>query len=281
MNVSESPGFTVLVVEDDPAHQLLIRRALTEEGSPFSVVQFADNSVDAEHFARQMSFDVLLVDNRIPGRRGLDLISSLKTEGADAPFVLMTSAGNEELAVHAYRSQVADYIVKDAAFWRDLPQLLARVVDEDRSKKNESRLRERLERANQRLDELNTEIQLQNQRLLSSQAAVRAHNAELERSNQGHRDTCQTLTDLMMALAQTLSAPLADLQATNTPAAQKKAAAAAAKVSAILKRVQALNPAAASTNPPDLDALLQRLESEHQSRQPPQSPPVDSPNDER
>jgi YesN/AraC family two-component response regulator len=38
-------------------------------------VQFADNSVDAEHFARQMSFDVLLVDNRIPGRRGLDLIS--------------------------------------------------------------------------------------------------------------------------------------------------------------------------------------------------------------
>jgi DNA-binding response OmpR family regulator len=263
--VTESPGFTVLVVEDDPAHQLLIRRALTEEGSPFSVVQFADNSVDAEHFARQMNFDVLLVDNRIPGRRGLDLISSLKTEGADAPFVLMTSAGNEELAVHAYRSQVADYIVKDAAFWRDLPQLLARVVDEDRSKKNESRLRERLERANQRLDELNTEVQLQNQRLLSSEAEVKAHNAELERSNQDHQDAYQTLTDFLMALAQSLSAPLADLQTAAPAGAQKKAAAA----SALLERVLALAPTAKPTKPPDLDALLERITSDLQARRKP------------
>lgn len=267
--MSESSGFTVLVVEDDPAHQLLIRRALTEEGSPFSVVQFADNSVDAEHFARQMSFDVLLVDNRIPGRRGLDLISSLKTEGADAPFVLMTSAGNEELAVHAYRSQVADYIVKDAAFWRDLPQLLARVVDEDRSKKNERRLRERLERANQRLDELNTEVQLQNQRLLSSQAEVKTRNEELERSNQHHCDAYQTLSDFVMALTQTLSAPLADLQVAATPATQKKAAEAAAKVSAILDQIRALDPAPATREPQDLQALLARLQSQLQARKSP------------
>ncbi|MEZ4269510.1 MAG: response regulator [Myxococcota bacterium] len=264
--MSESPGFTVLVVEDDPAHQLLIRRALTEDGSPFSVVQFADNSVDAEHFARQMSFDVLLVDNRIPGRRGLDLISSLKTEGADAPFVLMTSAGNEELAVHAYRSQVADYVVKDAAFWRDLPQLLARVVEEDRSKKNEKRLRERLERANQRLDELNTEVQLQNQRLLGSQAEVKARNEELERLNASHREAYQTLNDFIVALAHTLSAPLADLQEAPSPAASKKCATAAAQISAILDRIRALHTTKPTDKNLDLDALLARLQADLKSR---------------
>jgi DNA-binding NtrC family response regulator len=268
--VSESPGFTVLVVEDDPAHQLLIRRALTEDGSPFSVVQFADNSVDAEHFARQMSFDVLLVDNRIPGRRGLDLISYLKTEGADAPFVLMTSAGNEELAVHAYRSQVADYIVKDAAFWRDLPQLLARVVEEDRGKKNERRLRERLERANQRLDELNTEVQLQNQRLLGTQAEVKARNEELERLNERLREAYQSLNEFMVALAHTLSAPLAEFQSTPTdPAATKKCAEAAAQIGTLLARIRTLEGTTPPPKAPDLEALFTRL----QSNLPPQSKP--------
>ncbi|MCB9730208.1 MAG: response regulator [Deltaproteobacteria bacterium] len=271
--MSESPGLTVLVVEDDPAHQLLIRRALTEDESPFSVVQFADNSVDAEHFARQMSFDVLLVDNRIPGRRGLDLISFLKSEGATAPFVLMTSAGNEELAVHAYRSQVADYIVKDSSFWRDLPQLLARVVEEDRARKNEKRLRERLERANQRLDELNTEVQLQNQQLLGTQAEVKARNDELEALNRRLRDAYQTLGDFTVALAHSLGKPLAAVQSSLAAldGAAPKAAPhlaelekAAHHIASILERIQTMGVEQHEDPSPDLDALFDRLRADLQ-----------------
>lgn len=171
---AESSGYTVLVVEDDPTHQLLTRKALDEDGTPFSVVHFAETADEAEHLARQMEFDVLLVDNRIPGRRGLDLIPWLREAGVRTPCVLMTSVGNEDLAVQAHRLDVADYVIKDAGCWSELPQVLDRVVRTERERRQQEAMRERLERANERLDELYTEAQLQNQEL-------RRENEELRR----------------------------------------------------------------------------------------------------
>jgi response regulator of citrate/malate metabolism len=198
--LEDTPGFSVLVVEDDPTHQLLIRKALNSDPT-FVLVQFAETSEDAERFARQMSFDALLVDNRIPGRRGLDLISTLRNDGVDAPFVLMTSAGNEDLAVQAYRQNVADYVIKDPDFWRDLPQVLTRVIETSRVRRSEVALRGRLERAARRLDELNTEIQLQNQQLRHAQAELEDRNRKL---HQAYSD----LGDFTYVVAQTLDRPM-------------------------------------------------------------------------
>ena len=150
-------GITVLVVEDDPEHQLLVRKGLTREGSGFELVQFARDSEEALRFANQMSFDVMLVDNHIPGTRGLDLLTELRETGVEAPFVLMTAAGSEDLVVEAWRQKVSEYVIKDSGFWRDLPQVLRRVVMADRSRRRENDLLARLERTNARLDELRTE----------------------------------------------------------------------------------------------------------------------------
>lgn len=148
---------SVLVVEDEAEHQLLVRKALTREGSGFELVQFARDSEEALRFANQMSFDVMLVDNRIPGTRGLDLLTALREAGSEAPFVLMTSAGSEDLVVEAWRQKVADYVIKDSGFWRDLPQVLRRVVEADRARRREQDLLARLERTNARLDSLRTQ----------------------------------------------------------------------------------------------------------------------------
>lgn len=145
---------SVLIVEDEATHQLLIRKALSAEDSAFSVLQFARSSEEAVRFAKQLSFDVLLVDNRIPGTRGLDLLTELRESGVTAPFVLMTSAGSEDLVVQAYRQNVSDYIIKDSGFWRDLPGVLSRVIATDRAKRREHELLERLERTNEKLDTL-------------------------------------------------------------------------------------------------------------------------------
>lgn len=165
MTEEETEDYTVLVVEDDPNHQLLIRKALTAEGLPFSLVQFARDSHDAERFAKQLDFDVLLFDNRIPGRRGLDLIGYLREEGIEGPFVLMTSAGTEDLVVQAYRKKVSEYVIKEPGFWKEVPQILLRVIREEKARQRERRLKEQLMRTNERLDKLNTEVQLQNTKL--------------------------------------------------------------------------------------------------------------------
>ena len=156
---SDSEGIRVLVVEDEPEHQLLVRKALTREGTGFAMVQFARDSEEATRFARQMVFDVMLVDNRIPGTRGLDLLTELRDVGVDAPFVLMTSAGSEDLVVEAWRQKVAEYVIKDSGFWRDLPQVLRRVVTSDRQRRREQELLQRLERTNARLDTLRAEME--------------------------------------------------------------------------------------------------------------------------
>ncbi len=159
LSATTEDAIRVLVVEDEPEHQLLVRKALTREGSGFAMVQFARDSADATRFARQMSFDVMLVDNRIPGTRGLDLLTELREVGVDAPFVLMTSAGSEDLVVEAWRQKVAEYVIKDSGFWRDLPLVLRRVVASDRQRRREQELLQRLERTNARLDSLRAEME--------------------------------------------------------------------------------------------------------------------------
>lgn len=155
---TEAEGLRILVVEDEPEHQLLVRKALAREGSGFSLIQFARDSEEAVRYARQMAFDVMLVDNRIPGTRGLDLLTELREVGVDAPFVLMTSAGSEDLVVEAMRQKVAEYIIKDSGFWRDLPQVLKRVVAADQLRRRESDLLGRLERTNARLDQMRADM---------------------------------------------------------------------------------------------------------------------------
>jgi len=154
----EPTGIRILVVEDEPEHQLLVRKALSREGSAFTLVQFARDSEEAVRYARQMAFDVMLVDNRIPGTRGLDLLTELREVGVDAPFVLMTSAGSEDLVVEAMRQKVAEYVIKDSGFWRDLPQVLTRVVVTDQQRRREQDLLGRLERTNARLDAVRNDM---------------------------------------------------------------------------------------------------------------------------
>ncbi len=199
---------SVLVVEDDPNHQLLIRRALTEPGSGFSVVQLARDSDEAERFARQLRFDCILVDNRIPGRRGLDLIDALRDSGVDSPFVLMTSVGTEDLAVQAHRKRVADYVIKDPGFWNDVPQILERVVSEDRARRREIELRERLERTNERLSELNTELQLQRAELGETRSELGGRGREIERLVSALRESEQKLQAVGQLLDHAVRLPL-------------------------------------------------------------------------
>lgn len=170
---------TVLVVEDEAEHQLLVRKALTRDGGGFELVQFARDSEEALRFANQMSFDVMLVDNRIPGTRGLDLLTALREAGSEAPFVLMTSAGSEDLVVEAWRQKVADYVIKDSGFWRDLPQVLRRVVTADRARRREQDLVARLERTNARLDHLRAETDERSAKLEALVAEARAAFGEL------------------------------------------------------------------------------------------------------
>jgi len=70
------------------------------------------------------SYDVFLVDYRLPGLSALELQKTLVDSRIDIPIVLVTGHGNEETAVQAIRLGAADYLVKQPGYLFQLPTAL-------------------------------------------------------------------------------------------------------------------------------------------------------------
>ncbi len=69
--------------------------------------------------------DVLLVDFRLAGDTGLDLLKTVRQElGLDLPVVLVTGQGNEDVAALAMRLGATDYVVKRQGYLTALPAVI-------------------------------------------------------------------------------------------------------------------------------------------------------------
>ncbi|MCB9008323.1 MAG: response regulator [Ardenticatenaceae bacterium] len=73
-------------------------------------------------------YDVLLLDYRLPGTNGLELIKKLRDEYKVAmPIIVITGQGNEEIATQALRLGAADYLVKYQGYLHKLPIMIENV----------------------------------------------------------------------------------------------------------------------------------------------------------
>jgi CheY-like chemotaxis protein len=84
------PQKCVLVVDDDADARLICRELLTHHG--YRVIE-ADNGVDGLEQAKQMSPDLVLVDLRLPGLDGIDVVRTLRAANPTSctPIVLYTA----------------------------------------------------------------------------------------------------------------------------------------------------------------------------------------------
>ena len=99
---------SVLVVEDDDAIRLVLRTNLEDEG--YRVVE----SVTAEQALVQMideRVDVVLVDLRLPGIQGLDLIRSLRAT-SQVPIIIVTAQTDSHDVVAGLEAGADDYVTK-------------------------------------------------------------------------------------------------------------------------------------------------------------------------
>jgi two-component system response regulator AtoC len=126
----------VLVVDDEENLRHMLQILLRREG--YEAVGAA--SVDAAlGELGQQPFDVVLVDLRMPGRGGLDLVDEVRRRKLAATVVVMTAYGSKEVALEAMKRGAYDYLSKP--FEADELVLLLRKAEE----------RERLFRENQTL----------------------------------------------------------------------------------------------------------------------------------
>ncbi len=117
----------VLLVEDEPGHAELARRAFEGRAGDFvvAVVETVEAARAALHGATPP--DLVIADWLLPDGEGLDLLRS-EPARAMPPVVIMTSHGSERVAVEAIRAGAVDYVVKSEVALADLPHVAERAV---------------------------------------------------------------------------------------------------------------------------------------------------------
>ncbi len=111
-------GLRILLVDDNLDHARLAVRALRAEATwTTEVVRLGQECL---HRAADESFDLILLDFRLPDMTGLEVLSRLRARDTDAQVLLMTSQGSEEIAMQALEAGAIAYVVKNAEFARRL-----------------------------------------------------------------------------------------------------------------------------------------------------------------
>lgn len=99
----------VLVVDDE----LLIRDLLYDFFSGRECeIAVAASGQEALKQLEQHSFDVILVDLKMPDMDGLDLARAIRASGHTSPIILITGYPSVESAVEALRIRLYDYVTK-------------------------------------------------------------------------------------------------------------------------------------------------------------------------
>ena len=110
----------LLVIEDETKTAKFLKKGLGEAGF---VVDVALNGVDGLELARNVEFDLIILDIMLPGLDGWQILQSLRQAGKATQVLFLTARDAVHEKVRAFELGADDYLVKPFAF----SELLARV----------------------------------------------------------------------------------------------------------------------------------------------------------
>ena len=110
----------LLVAEDDPGLRSVLERALSRDGY---VVDAVENGTRALAHLRSYDYDAAIVDWRMPGSSGVDVVRAARRLGTRVPIIMLTARDTTADRVEGLDAGADDYLVKPF----ELAELLARV----------------------------------------------------------------------------------------------------------------------------------------------------------
>jgi len=102
----------ILVVDDEPVARQSLTDILKLEG--FIVGSVPNGQAAVEHI-RTHTVDLMIVDLKMPGMDGLEVIQVVNQTSPDTEIILLTAHGSIETAVQALRLRIHDYLLKPAS----------------------------------------------------------------------------------------------------------------------------------------------------------------------
>ncbi|MDA8356407.1 MAG: response regulator transcription factor [Actinomycetota bacterium] len=110
----------LLVVEDDPGLQSVLQRGLQRAGYVVDVVEDGERAL---RFLTSYDYEAVVLDWRMPGMSGLEVLREARRQGMRTPVLMLTAKDTTADRVEGLDAGADDYLVKPFQF----SELLARV----------------------------------------------------------------------------------------------------------------------------------------------------------
>ena len=130
----------VLIIDDEEGVRTSLALILEDEGYQ---ARAAPNAEAALELVRDVEFDVVLCDVRMPRRDGLDLLPDLIRLQPEATILMMSAYGDMDQAIQAVREGAYDYLAKPFQS-QELLLTIRKAEERERLKRENKRLRREL-----------------------------------------------------------------------------------------------------------------------------------------
>ena len=114
----------ILYVDDEEELRFLVENQLTTEGF---FVETADDGDTAIKILKENSYDIILLDIRMPRVNGIEVLKYIKKQKINARVIMLTAVDDLSVALEAVKSGAIDYLTKPYEF-ETLIKAIQRVV---------------------------------------------------------------------------------------------------------------------------------------------------------
>ena len=130
----------ILVVDDEPGFCNFLIKSLRPRSR---LIEIAANTQEASRKLDEQNFDVVIMDNIMPGQTGLEWLAEQRRIGFFADVILLTAYADLDTAIDALRAGVVDFILKPFRT-NQLLNAFARCLDRKRLQRENDVLRHEL-----------------------------------------------------------------------------------------------------------------------------------------
>lgn len=148
-----SPTRKVLIIDDEEDHVILIARILEKSGG----YKIHSSATLEQTFTllKKINPDIILADFKLPDGDARSVITEC---AQDIPVIVMTSYGNEQLAVEMIKAGALDYLVKTPENFNNIGWFIERSLREWQTLNERKKAEKALQRSNEQLSKVNKEL---------------------------------------------------------------------------------------------------------------------------
>lgn len=119
--MAEFESLKILLVDDDPADQKLIKNSLKKQKIANEIIVVSSGEEGLDYLRRKDDFsndcpwpDIILLDLNMPGMGGKEFLRTIKSEDSikHIPVVVLTTSSSERDIIESYKLQASGYVTK-------------------------------------------------------------------------------------------------------------------------------------------------------------------------